>query len=287
MAKIGIIGGSGLYQMEGLTGLREEHVETPFGAPSDAVMLGELEGVELAFLPRHGRGHRLTPGEVPYRANIHALKQLGCEWVISVSAVGSLRGDIPPGHVVTVDQYIDRTRQRPTSFFGDGIVAHVSFGDPVCDTLRGYLYDAAVEAGVPAFERGTYVCIEGPSFSTRAESELFRRWGADVVGMTNLPEARLAREASLSYASLTMATDYDCWHRGHDEVSVESVIAVITQNVANAQRILKAAVARIAAHEGPAPHADALKYAVITSPDAMRADTREKLALLLDPVLVE
>lgn len=282
MARIGILGGSGLYQMEGLVDVREESVRTPFGDPSDALLLGTLEGVDLAFLPRHGRGHRLTPAEVPYRANIHALKQVGCEWVISVSAVGSLRGDIAPGHVVTIDQFIDRTYGRDSSFFGDGIVAHVSFGDPVCNTLRAYLHEAAVEAGVTAHSGGTYVCIQGPTFSTRAESNLFRRWGCDVVGMTNLPEARLAREAEMSYATLAMSTDFDCWHRGHDEVNVEGVMAVITANVANARRILRGAVRRIASHEGPAPYANALQHAVITSPDAMRADTRERLSLLLE-----
>ncbi|MCO4743190.1 MAG: S-methyl-5'-thioadenosine phosphorylase [Proteobacteria bacterium] len=282
MARIGILGGSGLYQMDGLVDVREQVVDTPFGAPSDALVLGTLDGVELAFLPRHGKGHRLSPSEVPYRANIHALKQVGCEWVISVSAVGSLRGDIAPGHVVTVDQFIDRTRGRQGTFFGDGIVAHVSFGDPVCDALRGYLYEASVEAGATVHNGGTYVCIEGPTFSTRAESNLFRAWGCDVVGMTNLPEARLAREAELSYATLAMSTDFDCWHRGHDEVSVESVIAVIQANVSLAKQILKGAVRRIAAHKGDAPYANALQYAVITQPDAMRADTRERLALLLD-----
>ena len=281
MPRVGIIGGSGLYEMEGLEDRAWTRVDTPFGEPSDALLTGRIDGVEVAFVPRHGRGHPLLPSEVPYAANIHALKQLGCEWVVSVSAVGSLRGDIPPGHMVTVDQYIDRTRGRRGTFFGEGAVAHVSFGDPVCDLLRSWLYDAACAAGVSVHPKGTYVCIEGPTFSTRAESELFRRWGCDVVGMTNLPEARLAREAGMSYASLAMSTDYDCWHRGHEEVSVESVIAVIQANVANARQVVRRVVERIGREARPSPYRDALRYAVITAPEAMSPEVRERLSLLL------
>lgn len=288
---IGIIGGSGLYEIEGLTDLREERVSTPFGDPSDLLIRGRLPSestsgdTELVFLPRHGRGHRLTPSEVPYRANLWALKSLGVSWVISVSAVGSLREDIAPGDVVLVDQFIDRTRSRVNTFFGEGCVAHVSFGDPVCDTLRGYLRDAAVEAGATVHERGTYVVMEGPAFSTRAESEMYRRWGADVIGMTNLPEAKLAREAELSYATLAMATDYDCWHPGHDQVNVEQVIGVLMSNVALARRIVAGAVPRIAAHDGPCPQHEALKAALITRPEVIPPETRRRLELLVGKYL--
>jgi 5'-methylthioadenosine phosphorylase len=265
--RIGVIGGSGLYNMEGLTNLVEEFVDTPFGKPSDALIHGVLDGVEMVFLPRHGRGHRLNPSEVPYRANIFALKQAGVDWIISVSAVGSLREEIVPGHVVVVDQFIDRTKNRAATFFEKGIVAHVSFGDPVCSALRQYLVEAADETGATHHDGGTYVCMEGPVFSTRAESELYRSWGASVIGMTNLPEAKLAREAEISYATLAMATDYDCWHMGHDEVSVEAVLAVVKQNVEMAQKIIRTAVGKIASHEGPAPMSSALDNAIMTQPD--------------------
>ena len=284
-ARIGVVGGSGLYELDGLEGIREQRIDTPFGAPSDALLLGEFDGVELAFLSRHGRGHRYAPHEVNYRANLWALKSLGVDWVISVSAVGSLREDIAPGDVVIVDQFIDRTRSRPSTFFEGGVVAHVGFGDPVCTALRGYLLDAARSAGATVHDGGTYVCIEGPTFSTRAESELYRSWGADVVGMTNLPEARLAREAGLSYATLAMVTDYDCWHEGHDEVSVESVLEVLRANVALARRAVRNAVGHVLAHPGPPPMADALAHAVLTDPARIPAETRERLALLLDPIL--
>jgi 5'-methylthioadenosine phosphorylase len=283
--RIGIIGGSGLYELPGITALRPVEVDTPYGPPSDALMLGELDGVELVFLPRHGRGHRLTPTEVPYRANIWALKSLGVGWVISVSAVGSLRESIAPGDAVLVDQFIDRTSQRASTFFGDGVVAHIAFGDPVCATLQGYLQAALEATDVEHHLGGTYVCMEGPAFSTRAESELYRSWGAAVVGMTNLPEAKLAREASMSYATLAMATDYDCWHDGHDDVTVEQVIAVLMANVDKARRVIVDAVPRIAAHEGPPPHAGALSSAILTPLDAIPAAARTRLAPLLDPYL--
>ena len=279
--KIGIIGGSGLYQMEGLEDVEEVTVDTPFGKTSDALITGRLGGAELVFLPRHGRGHPLLPSEVPYRANIHALKQLGCGWAISVSAVGSLREAIVPGHVVLIDQFIDRTKDRPSTFFGDGLVGHVGFGDPVCEALRAMLLSAAQEAGATTHDRGTYVCMEGPAFSTRAESELYRSWGCSVVGMTNLPEAKLAREAGLSYATIALATDYDCWHTGHDDVTVEAVLEIVRKNVALAKSIIRHAVPKIASFEGPPPMHDAIAHAMMTAPDKIPAETRQRLDLLV------
>ena len=285
MHRIGIIGGSGLYELPGLVTGEEVALSTPFGAPSDALMTGTLGDAELVFLPRHGRGHRLTPTEVPYRANIWALKELGCDWVISVSAVGSLEAEIEPGHVVLVDQFIDRTRQRAQTFFGDGVVAHVAMGDPVCEALRGYLAAACDQVGVRWHDRGTYVCMEGPAFSTRAESEMYRSFGASVVGMTNIPEAKLAREAEMSYATLAFATDYDCWHPGHDDVTVDQVIAVLRANVDKAKAVLAAAVPMVASHEGPAPHHDALASAILTDPAAIDAAARERLRPLIGKYL--
>jgi 5'-methylthioadenosine phosphorylase len=282
--RVGVIGGSGLYAMKGLVDVREEQVSTPFGAPSAPCVIGRLEGVdglELVFLARHGRGHTLTPSEVPYQANIYALKTLGVSWIISVSAVGSLEEAVHPGHVVIVDQFIDRTRGRPSTFFGQGVVAHVAFGDPVCGALRQILLEAAAEAGAVVHDGGTYVCMEGPAFSTRAESMLYRSWGARVIGMTNVPEAKLAREAEISYATLAMATDYDCWHTGHDDVTVDQVIAVVKANVDLAQRIIRAAAPRVAAFPGPAPHANALANAFLTARDAVRPSRVLELSALL------
>ncbi len=248
-AAIGIIGGSGLYQMEGVEDLQEVRISTPFGEPSDALLIGKVDGIDVAFLPRHGRGHRVAPHEINYRANIWALKSVGVKWILSVSAVGSMREDIHPGELVVVDQFIDRTRTRPSTFFENGVVAHVQVADPVCPVLRKVLVDACgkLDEGTrhTFHDGGTYVCIEGPQFSTRAESHLYRSWGAAVVGMTNLPEARLAREAEIAYATLAMATDYDCWHEGHDDVTVDAVIAVMRANVAKAQKVLRHAVAGI------------------------------------------
>jgi 5'-methylthioadenosine phosphorylase len=283
--RIGVIGGSGLYEIPGLEDVREERVDTPFGAPSDACILGRLGGAELAFLPRHGRGHRFNPSEVNYRANIFALKSLGVEWLVSVSAVGSLREDIAPGHVVLIDQFIDRTRQRKSTFFEGGIVAHVAFGDPVCGTLRALLLEAAREAGATTHDGGTYVCMEGPAFSTRAESNLYRSWGCSVVGMTNLPEAKLAREAEISYATLAMATDYDCWHPGHDMVTVDQVIAVLHGNAALARGIVSRVVPKIVAHGGPAPQSNALATAILTPRDAVSVETRRAMAPLVGKYL--
>jgi 5'-methylthioadenosine phosphorylase len=235
---LGIIGGSGLYQMDGIEARVEKTIETPFGSPSDAIVCGEINGTHCAFIPRHGRGHVLTPSEVNYRANIWALKSLGVKAILSVSAVGSLREKIEPGHLVCPDQFIDRTRGRASSFFGEGIVGHVQFGEPIEEMFRQIVLDAARSGESTVHDGGCYVCIEGPTFSTRAESHLFRSWGADIVGMTNLPEARLAREAEIGYATLGLSTDYDCWREGHDEVSVEAVIKIIRQNVRVAQDVI-------------------------------------------------
>lgn len=287
--RIGVIGGSGLYEMEGLTDLSMERLTTPFGDPSDAYVIGAVAGcrtaqgepVEMVFLPRHGRGHRFNPSEVPYRANIFGMKQLGVSWIISVSAVGSLRENIAPGHVVLVDQFIDRTSRRDATFFEQGIVAHVAFGDPVCGTLRQMLLKAATEAGATVHDGGTYVCMEGPAFSTKAESNLHRSWGASVIGMTNLPEAKLAREAEISYATLAMSTDYDCWHTEHDAVTVDQVVAVLLANVELSKRIIRHAIPKIAAFNGPAPQAGALANAILTSHAAISPEAKERLALLI------
>lgn len=229
-AKIGIIGGSGLYKMDALKDVEEVQVDTPFGTPSDALIVGTLEGTSVAFLARHGRNHHLMPSELPFRANIHAMKQLGVEYLISASAVGSLKEDVKPLDMVVPDQFIDRTKNRVSTFFGEGIVAHVAFADPVCNQLAGVLADAVASLELPdvtLHRGGTYVCMEGPAFSTKAESHLYRSWGATIIGMTNLPEAKLAREAEIAYATLALVTDYDCWHPDHDSVTVEMVIGII------------------------------------------------------------
>jgi 5'-methylthioadenosine phosphorylase len=279
-AEIGIIGGSGLYAMPGLSNPEKIAVSTPFGDPSDVFVTGELEGRKVVFLARHGRGHRLLPSELNYRANIFAMKKLGVERIISVSAVGSLKLEHKPTDFVIPDQFIDRTFLRTSTFFGEGIVGHVAFGDPVCSTVAQAIQQGAESAGVVTRPGGVYVCMEGPQFSTRAESNLYRSWGADVIGMTNLPEAKLAREAEICYATMAMVTDYDCWHDGHEAVTVEQVVAVLHQNSANAARAVRAAVAAMP-RERTCPCATALKYAILTSPDAIPAATRSKLDLLL------
>ncbi len=277
--RVGVVGGSGLYQMEALTDVEEQVVTTPFGEPSDAFILGKLDGVPVAFLPRHGRGHRFSPSEVNYRANVFGFKKLGVEWLISVSAVGSMKEDKAPGHLVLVDQFIDRTKHRESTFFSQGLVAHVPFADPICSDLQGVLHRAAGEAGAVVHKGGTYICIEGPQFSTRAESELYRSWGVDVIGMTNLPEAKLAREAGLCYATMALVTDYDCWHNAHDSVSVESVIAVLKQNVQMAQRTIRHAVAAIPA-EGACVYRGAAKAALLTNREAIDPNLERELAPL-------
>ncbi len=282
--KIGIIGGSGLYKMEALKDVRDVEIDTPFGKPSDALILGTLEGTPVAFLARHGRNHTLMPSELPFRANIYAMKSLGVEYLISASAVGSLREEAKPLDMVIPDQFIDRTRNRISTFFGEGLVAHVTFGDPVCPNLAGLLADAIASLNLPEItlhRGGTYVCMEGPAFSTKAESNLYRSWGATIIGMTNLPEAKLAREAEIAYATLAMVTDYDCWHPDHDSVTVEMVIGNLMKNAANAQQIILEAVRRLSQNPPPSTAHSALKYAIITPLSKAPAATREKLGLLL------
>ena len=277
---IGIIGGSGLYEMEGLEEVREIDVPTPFGLPSDTLVEGRLGGRRLVFLPRHGRGHRFLPSEVPYRANIWALKSVGVEWIISISAVGSLEEDVRPGEICLPDQFIDRTWGRESTFFGDGLVGHVAMADPVCADLRRALWDTRRAAGVPFHLGGTYVCIQGPQFSTRAESFWYRSMGARVIGMTNATEARLAREAELCYATVALVTDYDCWHETEEEVSVEAVLEVLRRNVDTARRIVREAAARVP-RERTCPCKDAARFAVLTDPDRIPPETRRRMELLL------
>jgi len=285
-AEIGIIGGSGLYAMPGLTAVREERVGTPFGEPSDAFVLGELEGRKVAFLARHGRGHRILPTELNFRANIYGMKKLGVERILSVSAVGSLKEEHKPTDFVVPDQFIDRTSRRVSTFFGEGLVAHVAFGDPVCATVAKAITDGCAREGVVGKAGGTYVCMEGPQFSTRAESNLYRSWGADVIGMTNLQEAKLAREAEICYATVAMVTDYDCWRDGHDAVTVDQIVAVLNQNAANACKVVKAAVASMPS-ERECACASALKFAMLTDPKTIPAETRRKLDLLVGKYLNE
>jgi len=283
-AEIGIIGGSGLYSMPGLTEIREERLTTPFGDPSDSFILGNLEGRKVAFLARHGRGHRLLPSELNFRANIYAMKQLGVERIVSVSAVGSLKEEHKPTDFVIPDQFIDRTFLRTSTFFGDGIVGHVAFGDPVCATVAGAAADACATSGVVGKKGGTYICMEGPQFSTKAESNLYRSWGADVVGMTNLQEAKLAREAEICYATVAMVTDYDCWHPDHDSVTVDQIVAVLHQNAENAAKVVRATVAALPAERNCAC-ATAAKFAILTQPAAIPAEARERLKLLFGKYL--
>ena len=283
-AEIGIIGGSGLYAMPGLENVREERVETPFGDPSEAFVLGDLEGRKVAFLARHGRGHKLLPTELNFRANIYAMKKLGVERILSMSAVGSLKQEHRPTDFVIPDQFIDRTFARVSTFFGDGIVAHVAFGDPVCATVGKAFANACAATDVVGKLGGTYVCMEGPQFSTRAESNLYRSWGADVIGMTNLQEAKLAREAEICYATAAMVTDYDCWYEGHDDVTVDQIVAVIHQNAANAARVVKAAVAAMPRHRTCACK-DAMKYAILTDRQAIPEAAKQKLDLLIGKYL--
>ncbi len=277
---LGVIGGSGLYEMEGLTGVESVSLDTPFGKPSDCYVTGRLDGVKVAFLPRHGRGHRLLPSEVNYRANIYGMKQLGVTRLISVSAVGSMKEEIEPGHIVVPDQFIDRTNgSRINTFFGNGIVAHVQFADPVCAQLSSIIAEAAKKAGARVHQGGTYLCMEGPAFSTRAESLMYRTFGVSVIGMTNIPEAKLAREAELCYGVIALATDYDCWHTSHDDVSVDAILAIIARNVTTAKAIIRNVVAGISAG-GNCSCADALRYAIITDRSAITDQAKRDLDLL-------
>ncbi len=288
IAKIGIIGGSGLYKMEALKDVEEIEISTPFGSPSDAIILGTLEETRVAFLARHGRNHTLLPSELPFRANIYAMKKLGVEYLISASAVGSLKAEVKPLDLVIPDQFIDRTKNRISTFFGEGIVAHIAFGEPICQNLASVLAEAIAALNLPdvtLHHGGTYVCMEGPAFSTKAESHLYRSWDATVIGMTNLPEAKLAREAEIAYATLALVTDYDCWHPDHDTVTVDMVISNLHKNAVNAQEVIKATVKRLSTNPPVSDAHSALKYAILTRLDVASVETKQKLALLLQKYL--
>ena len=286
-AVLGVIGGSGVYQIDGLTNTAWRTVDSPFGAPSDQLLFGELDGQKLVFLPRHGRGHRIPPSELNYRANIDALKRAGCTEIISVSAVGSLKEDLAPGTFVIVDQFIDRSFARAKSFFGSGLVAHVGMGDPVCARLGDALEAAAAECAIPARRGGTYLVMEGPQFSTKAESALYRQWGCDVIGMTNMPEAKLAREAELCYATVAMVTDYDCWHPEHDHVTVDAIVKVLLDNADKARALVRAVSPRLRHRDGACPKGchHALEHAIITAPEARDPAMLAKLDAVAGRVL--
>lgn len=281
--RVGIIGGSGLYQMPELTNVEEVKVDTPFGPPSDSFIVGTLEGERVAFLPRHGRGHRFTPTEVPFRANIYAMKLLGVESILSASAVGSLQEQYAPLDMVIPDQFFDRTRGRvkESTFFGEGIVAHISFAHPVCSRLGDTLENACSAADVKVHRGGTYLCMEGPAFSTVAESNVYRSWGMDIIGMTNLQEAKLAREAEICYATLALVTDYDCWHPGHDAVSIDLVVEYLNKNVRNAQTILRESLKLLKAGERTCKCGSALKHAIFTAPNLWPEATTQKLEAII------
>lgn len=284
---IGIIGGSGLYNISGLTDQKWVKVETPWGDPSDELLTGKLEGVSCVFLPRHGRGHVVSPTEVNYQANIAAMKMLGVTDIVSVSAVGSLKEELPPGTFVVVDQVIDRTRLRDKSFFGKGLVAHVSLADPFCERIGEVLFDNAKELGLPVVKGGTYLVMEGPQFSTRAESNLYRSWGASVIGMTNMPEAALAREAEICYATVAMVTDYDCWHEDHDAVSVEAVIKTLTENASNARALVEKIIPNLGSQRPSCSVGcdHSLEYALMTAPEKRDPKVVEKLKVIAGRVL--
>ena len=283
-ADLGIIGGSGLYEMEGFAEVREVAVDTPFGPPSDHFMIGALEGRRVAFLPRHARGHRLLPGELDYRANIFAMKELGVTRILGPCAVGSLQPDVHRESFVICDQFVDRTRHRVDTFFGDGVVAHIAFADPVCPQLSDTVTAACKKAKVVGKRGGTYLCMEGPQFSTKAESNLYRSWGMDVIGMTNLQEAKLAREAELCYVTLAMVTDYDCWHPHHDSVTLDQIIAVLTKNAENACNVVREAVASMPKERG-CKCGSALAHAIVTDPAKIPQATRDRLKLIIGKYL--
>ncbi|MEO3704720.1 S-methyl-5'-thioadenosine phosphorylase [Trichormus azollae] len=288
LAQIGIIGGSGLYKMEALKDVESLEFQTPFGTPSDAVILGTLAGTRVAFLARHGRNHTLLPMELPFPANIYAMKQLGVKYLISASAVGSLKAEAKPLDMVVPDQFIDRTKNRISTFFGEGIVAHIAFGEPICKNLAGVLADAIASLNltdVTLHRGGTYVCMEGPAFSTKAESNLYRSWDATVIGMTSLPEAKLAREAEIAYATLALVTDYDCWHPDHDSVTVDMVIANLQRNAVNAQKVIEETVKRLSENPPVSDAHSALKYAILTNLANAPTATKDKLAFLLQKYL--
>src|SRR5467141_3214543 len=283
-AAVGIIGGSGLYSMNGLTNAREIRVRTPFGEPSDAIVLGTLEGKRVAFLARHGRGHRILPGEINYRANVYAMKQLGVERIISVSAVGSLQEELRPGEFLVPDQFVDRTKNRVSTFFGGGLVAHVAFDKPTCPQVSAVLADASAKCGVKVHPRGTYVCIEGPQFSTLAEAHVHRQLRFEVIGMTNVTEAKLAREAELCYATIAMITDYDCWHPEHESVTATQIIATLNQNAENAQKVLSEAVRALPSGR-TCKCGSALQHALVTDLKLVPAATKKRLAAIIGPYL--
>ena len=279
-ARVGLLGGSGLYDLDALSGREDRKIDTPFGSPSDAYVLGELAGIPVAFLARHGHGHRFSPSEINYRANIFGFKTLGCDAILSASAVGSLREELAPSHVCVPDQFIDRTRSRADTFFGEGVVVHVSLADPFCPSTSAVLAESLRSVGATVQASGTYVGMEGPPFSTRAESNLYRSWGSDVIGMTNVTEAKLAREAEICYATMALVTDYDCWREATEAVSVDAILAVLRGNAETARRALAAAVSRIDAARTCACR-DALRYAVLTDPTRIPAETRSRLAPIL------
>ena len=283
--KVGIIGGSGFYQMDGLNELRKIEVETPFGLPSHAVVVGKIDGQSVAFLPRHGVGHSLLPSEINVRANIYALKSLGVEWLIGVSAVGSLREEIEPRHFVIPDQLYDHTKNRTSTFFGDGIVAHVGFADPFCPILGQCIYQSAKRVGATIHSGGTYICMEGPAFSTLAESNLYRKFGFDVIGMTAAPEAKLAREAEMSYAVLACSTDYDCWHEDHETVTTEMIIENLLANVETAKQIVRSAIQNLPLDRSSSPAYKALEKSIATNLNVIPEETKQKLELLIGKYL--
>ena len=277
---VGIIGGSGLYEIKGWKAESSASIETPFGKPSGEYIIGELEGKRVAFLPRHGKGHRISPSEINFLANIYGFKKLGVEQIISVSAVGSMNEEIAPGDVVIIDQFFDRTKLRPVTFFKDGIVGHIGFSDPICPVLSNILYESGKKKGYRTHKGGTYICIEGPQFSTRAESRVYRQWGVDVIGMTNIPEAKLAREAEICYSTICMVTDYDCWHETEETVSVEGVIKILMENVEKAKEIIRTSIPMIESQRR-CECSRALECAVITSPKHISLEARKRLELLL------
>ncbi len=277
---VGIIGGSGLYELEGLQNVREEKISTPFGEPSDSYIVGELAGRRMVFLPRHGRGHRILPAELNYRANIWGMKKLGVGRIISVAACGSMKEEIQPGHLVVPDQFIDLSKQRTTTFFGDGIVAHMVYADPICSQLADVVYEAGKAAGATMHKGGTYINMEGPQFSTRAESKVYRSWGAGVIGMTNAPEAKLAREAEICYATLALSTDYDCWHEAEEDVTIDAVLAVMRANIAKSKKVI-AEAAKMLPEERTCACADALQGAIITDPKVIPEETKKCLELII------
>lgn len=281
---VGVIGGSGLYEIEGLSGIKEVEIDTPFGPPSDKFITGKLGDVSMVFLPRHGRGHRITPSDINYRANIYGMKKLQVGRIISVSAVGSMREEIVPGHIVVVDQFIDRTKARASTFFGSGLVGHVEFAQPVCSDLSDVLFDSGKSAGATMHKGGTYVCIEGPQFSTKAESLLYRSWDVSVIGMTNIPEAKLAREAEICYGTLALSTDYDCWREMEESVSVEMILETIKNNVATSKNIIKEAVGRLTAPR-ECGCKDAMKFAIVTDRKTIGKETRERVDLIFGKYL--